>query len=186
MTEQRIALHHHRVGGCRSAFFFFFSPRDLLPPERSQRQLPLRPARVILLPNVQVLRHCEVCFHDVVFIFVPFAFLHRPRGLTTRTGAKKSTFQDRPSASMTATPSAVPAFFFYECFAKSGWARCVVALSLLETRWLLQTLLLFPPRIYALSTRSSFAQQLSWPFLHTCLCQMTVLATNVFFFFFPL
>lgn len=100
------------VAAVRPFFFFFFSPpRDLLPPERSQRQLPLRPARVILLPNVQVLRHCEVCFHDVVFIFVPFAFLHRPRGLTTRTGAKKSTFQDRPSASMTATPSAVPAFF---------------------------------------------------------------------------
>lgn len=60
---------------------------------------------------------------------MPFAFLHRPRGLTT-TGAKKSTLQDQPLASMTVTPSAVPAFFTSdECFAKSGWARLAVALS---------------------------------------------------------
>lgn len=164
--------------------FFFFFPRDLLPPERSQRQLPLRPARVILLPNVQVLRHCEVCFHDVVFIFVPFAFF-APSARTDDEDWRQKVYLSRPAVGVHDSDTKCCAcFFFYKCFAKSGWARCVVALSLLETWWLLQTLLLFPPpRIYALSTRSSFAQQLSWPFLHTCLCQMTVLATNVFFFF---
>lgn len=176
------------MGGCRSAFFFFFfffPPRDLLPPERSQRQLPLRPARVILLPNVQVLRHCEVCFHDVVFIFVPFAFF-APSARTDDEDWRQKVYLSRPAVGVHDSDTKCCACFFFLRVFCQEWLGEVRRSSLSFGDKVAATdivtisppyLCIINPFLFCPTAKLAFFAHVSMP--NDCACN-----ERVFFFFF--